>query len=128
MAKPTVVTFPTPEFKLPKFDLDALFATQKANLAAVHEAQSVLTGAAQAIAKVQYGYVEQAVADAKAALATKELPKPETVLANAKAGVEKTVAVAKEVVDLAVAAQQRAYEVLTQRSQASVEELKAVAA
>ena len=70
---------------------------------------------------MQYGYVEQAVAEAKAALATKELPKPETVLANAKAGVEKTVAVAKEVVDLAVAAQQRAYEVLTQRGQASVE-------
>ena len=88
----------------------------------------MLVGAAQAIAKVQYGYVEQAVAEAKAALATKELPKPETVLANAKAGVEKTVAVAKEVVDLAVAAQQRAYKVLTQRGQASVEELKAVAA
>ena len=128
MAKPDVVTFPTPEFKLPKFDLDALFATQTANLAAVHEAQSVLTGAAQAIAKLQYGYVEQAVAEAKAALATKELPKPEAVLANVKAGVEKTVTVAKEVVDLAVAAQQRAYEVLTQRGQASVDELKAVAA
>ena len=128
MAKPTVVTFPTPEFKLPKFDLDALFATQTANLAAVHEAQSVLTGAAQAIAKVQYGYVEQLVADAKSALAAKELPKPETVLANAKAGVEKTVAVAKEVVDLAITAQQRAYEVLTQCTQASVDELKAVAA
>lgn len=128
MAKPTVVTFPTPEFKLPKFDLDALFATQSANLAAVHEAQSVLTGAAQAIAKVQYGYVEQLVADAKSALATKELPKPEAVLANVKAGVEKTVAVAKEVVDLAVGAQKRAYEVLTQRGQASVDELKAVAA
>ena len=128
MAKPTVVTFPIPEFKLPKFDLDALFATQNANLATVHQAQNVLAEAAQAIAKVQYGYVEQAVAEAKAALATKELPKPETVLANAKAGVEKTVAVAKEVVDLAVAAQQRAYKVLTQRGQASVEELKAVAA
>ena len=128
MAKPDVVTFPTPEFKLPKFDLDALFASQTANLAAVHEAQSVLAGAAQAIAKVQYGYVEQAVAEAKAALATKELPKPEAVLANVKAGVEKTVAVAKEVVDLAVAAQQRAYEVLTQRGQASVDELKAVTA
>ena len=128
MAKPTVVTFPTPEFKLPKFDLDALFATQTANLAAVHEAQRVLTGAAQAIANVQYGYVEQLVADAKAALATKELPKPETVLANAKAGIEKTVAVAKEVVDLAITAQQRAYEVLTQRGQASVDELKAIAA
>jgi hypothetical protein len=128
LAKPTVVTFPIPEFKLPKFDLDALFATQNANLATVHQAQNVLVEAAQAIAKVQYGYVEQAVAEAKAALATKELPKPETVLANAKAGVEKTVAVAKEVVDLAVAAQQRAYKVLTQRGQASVEELKAVAA
>ena len=101
MAKPTVATFPTPEFKFPKFDLDALFATQTANLAAVHEAQSVLTGAAQAIAKVQYGYVEQAVAEAKAALATKELPKPEAMLANAKAGVEKTSPSAKEVVDLA---------------------------
>ena len=128
MAKPTVVTFPTPEFKLPKFDLDALFATQSANLAAVHEVQNVLADAVQAIAKVQYGYVEQLAADAKAALATKELPKPETVLANAKAGVEKTVAVAKEVVDLAITAQQRAYEVLTQRTQASVDELKAVAA
>ena len=85
MAKPTVVTFPTPEFKLPTFDLDALFASQTANLAAVHEAQNVLTGAAQAIAKVQYGYVEQAVAEAKAALASKELPKPEAVLANVKA-------------------------------------------
>ena len=128
MTKPSVVTFPTPEFKLPKFDLDALFATQTANLAAVHEAQSVLTGAAQAIVKVQYGYVEQAVAEAKAALATKELPTPEAVLANVKTGIEKTVAVAKEVVDLAVAAQKRAYEVLTQRGQASVDELKAVAA
>ena len=128
MAKPDVVTFPTPEFKFPKFDLDALFATQTANLAAVHEAQSVLTGAFQAIAKVQYGYVEQAVAEAKAALAAKELPKPETVLANVRAGVEKTVAVAKEVVELAVGAQQRAYEVLTRRGQASADELKAVAA
>ena len=128
MTKPSVVTFPTPEFKLPKFDLDALFAAQTANLAAVHEAQSALTGAAQAIVKVQYGYVEQAVAEAKAALATKELPTPEAVLANVKTGIEKTVAVAKEVVDLAVAAQQRAYEVLTQRGQATVDELKAVAA
>ena len=128
MAKPSVATFPTPGFKLPAFDLDALFATQTANLAAVHEAQRVLAGAAQAIAKVQFGYIEQAVAEAKAALAAKELPKPEAVLANAKAGIEQAVAAAKEVVDLAVGAQKRAYEVLTRRGQASVEELQAVAA
>src|SRR3954453_8384574 len=128
MAKPSVVTFPTPGFKLPTFDLDVLFATQQANLAAVHEVQNVLADAVQAIAKVQYGYVEQAVTEAKAALATKELPKPEAVLANAKAGFEKTTAVAKEVVDLAVGAQKRAYEILTQRAQARGGELKAVAA
>src|SRR4051794_32556256 len=128
MAKPSVVTFPTPGFKLPTFDLDALFATQTANLAAVHEVQNVLADAVQAIAKVQYGYVEQAVTEAKAALATKELPKPEAVLGNVKARVEKTVAVAKEVVDLAVGAQKRAYEVLTQRGQAHVAEFKAAAA
>ena len=88
----------------------------------MHEVQNVLVGAVQAIAKVQYGYVEQAVAEAKAALATKELPKPEAV----KATGEKTAAVAKEVVDLAVGAQKRVYEVLTQRGQANVAELKAV--
>jgi hypothetical protein len=109
MAKPSVATFPTPGFKLPVFDLDALFATQRTNLAAVHEVQRVLAGAAQAIAKVQVGYVEQAVVEAKAALAAKELLKPEAVLANAKAGIEQAVAVAKEVVDLAVGAQRRAY-------------------
>jgi hypothetical protein len=128
VAKPTVVTFPTPEFKLPKFDLDALFATQTATLAAVQEVQNILADAVQAIAKVQYGYVERAVTEAKAALVAKELPKPEAVLANAKAGFEKTVTVAKEVVDLAVGAQKHAYEVLTRRAQASGDELKAVAA
>ena len=128
MAKTAVVSFPTnlklPELKFPKFDLDALFAAQKANLAAVQEAQSVLLSAAEAVAKVQYGYVEQSVAKAKEAFAAKELPKAETL----KAAGEQAVAVAKEVVDLTVAAQKRVFEVLTQRTQASVEEFKAVAA
>ena len=128
MAKAAVLPFPTefklPEFKMPKFDLDALFATQKANLAAVHEAQSVLLGAAEAIAKVQYGYVEGALAEAKAAAQSKELPKAETV----KATGEKVTSVAKEVVELAVAAQKRVAELLTQRTQAAVSELKAIAA
>jgi hypothetical protein len=128
MAKATVPNFSVPAFKFPKFDLDSLFATQTANLAAVHEAQRVVTDAAQAIAKVQYAYVEQTVTEAKAAMAVKELPKPEAMLANAKTGAEKTIATAKEVVGLAVAAQQRAYTVLRERGQSSVDELKAVAA
>jgi hypothetical protein len=128
MAKPAVVSFPTdlkfPELKLPKLDLDALFTAQQANLAAVREAQMVLTGAVQAITEVQYGYLDQALTDAKTAFASKELPKAETV----KAAGEKFVAVAKEITDLTVAAQKRVYELFTTRSQASVAELKAVAA
>jgi hypothetical protein len=128
VAEPAVVSFPTdlkfPELKLPKLDLDALFAAQQANLAAVREAQMVLTGAVQAITEVQYGYLDQALTDAKTAFASKELPKAETV----KAAGEKFVAVAKEITDLTVAAQKRVYELFTTRSQASVAELKAVAA
>ena len=90
--------------------------------------QTVLVEAAQAVARVQYGYVEQAVADVKAALGTKELPKPEAVLADVKAAAEKAIAVAKEVVDLTVGAQKRVAELVTQRVQASVTELKALTA
>lgn len=128
MAKTAVVSFPTnakfPELKMPKFDLGSLFSAQKANLAAVQEAQTVLLGAAESVAKVQYGYVEQSIAASKAAFASKQLPEAETV----KAAGEKFVAVAKEITDLTVAAQKRIYELFTTRSQASVAELKAIAA
>jgi hypothetical protein len=119
--------FKLPELKLPKFDLDALFAVHKANLAAAHEAQAVLVDAVQAIAKVQQGRVEQAVADAKAVLDGKKLSDPQAVLAEVKAALEKNVAVSKEVMDLAVAAQRRVVELFTARAQANAEELKAAA-
>ena len=128
MAKAATVSFPTdlefPELKLPKLDLEALFTTQQANLAMVREAQMVLTGAVQAITEVQYGYLDQALNEAKAVFASRELPKAETV----KAAGERFVAVAKEITDLTIAAQKRVLELLTSRSQASVTELKAAAA
>jgi hypothetical protein len=117
-----------PEPKLPKFDLDALFRVQTANLAAAHEVQCVLVDAAQAVARVRYGYVQQAVADAKAAFGPKQPPKPEAVLAEVRAAAEKAHAVAKEVVDLTVGAQKRVAELVTRRVQASVAALKAPAA
>src|SRR4029077_16009292 len=117
-----------PELKLPKFDLDALISVQTANLAATHQVQSVLVEAAQAIARVQYGYVEQMVVDAKAVLGTKELPKPEAVIADVKAAAGKAIRVAKEIVDLTVGAQKRVAELVTQRTQATVTELKALTA
>ena len=130
LSEPTINLVPEKllELTLPKFDLDALFRVQTANLAAASQVQTILVDAAQAVARVQYGYVEQAVADVKAVLGTKELPKPEAVMADVKAAAEKAIAVAKEVVDLTVGAQKRVAELVTQRVQASVTELKALTA
>ena len=50
------------------------------------------------------------------------------MLGNAKAGSERAVAAVQEITDLAVGAQLRAYEALGRRGQATVDELKAVAA
>jgi hypothetical protein len=130
LSEPTLNLMPgkLPELKLPKFDLDALFSVQSANLAAANQAQIILVEAVQAVARVQHGYVEQAVADVKAALATKQLPKPEAVMADIKTAAEKAITVAKEVVDLTVGAQKRVAELVTQRVQASVTDLKALTA
>jgi hypothetical protein len=136
MTKAATPLFPAPSFKfpepkLPKLDLDALFATQKANLAAVQEAQSVLIDAAQAIAKVQHDYLGQSMAAVRAALSRKELAKPDAVLAEIKVAVERISATTKQVMDfavVAVAAQHRAVELVTRRTRANVSELKALAA
>jgi hypothetical protein len=120
--------FKLPELKLPKVDVDALFALQKANLAAAYEAQVILVDAAQAITKVQKGYAEEIVATVEAALKAKEPKKPETVLADAQAAAEKALAVAKEGVDLGVAAQRRVADLVAKRVQANIEEFKALAA
>ena len=116
------------EPKVPKLDLDTLFARQKANLAAAQEAQTILVDTTQAIAQVQHGYLEQAVAAVRAALSRQELVKPEVVLAEVKTAAERTRATSKQVVDLTVAAQRRLGELATQRTQANVSELKALAA
>jgi hypothetical protein len=121
-------TFRLPELKLPAFDLDTLFSVQKANLAAAQEIQTVLADAAQAIARVQHGYLEASVAAVRTALGRKELAKPEAVLGEFKAAAEQTITAAKQVVDLAVTAQRRVVELAAQRTKAHAGELKALAA
>lgn len=127
-ATPFPGTFKLPELKLPKLDLEAVFALQKANLAAAQEAQSVLLDAAQAIARAQHGYVSELVARAEAALKAREPKKPEALLADAQASAQKAVAVAKEGIELGVAAQRRVADLLAKRAQANLDELKALAA
>ena len=73
-----------------------------------------LAGATPSLA----GPVFSNAAGVKAAIGTKELPKPEAVMADVKAAAEKAIAAAKEVVDLTVGAQKRVAELVTQRVQA----------
>ena len=61
-------------------DLDFLFILHKGNLAVIHEAQAVLADAVQEIVRVQCGYVEQFLADAKAALLGQEAVQPGATL------------------------------------------------
>ena len=126
--EPKLPELKLPALKRPKLDLDVVLTAQKANLAVVHEAQRVLVDAGQAIAKVQQGYLEQAVAEAKVALASKQVSKPEAVLAEVKAVAGKTLVTAKEVVGLAAAAQRRVAELVAQRTAANVAQLKTLAA
>jgi hypothetical protein len=130
-ASPVTVAFPefkAPEFKLPKFDLDAFSALQTANVAALHEVQSIVLEAAQAIAKINYAWFEETVATVQALATAKQAKAPEAVMADVKAVTEKAVAAGKQGMDLGVAAQQRVAELLTKRVQANIDEFKALAA
>jgi hypothetical protein len=122
--RPTLAT----ELKFPKLDIDALFAAQKANLAVVQEAQNVLIEAAQAIVKAQYDWTMDLVANGENALRGKQPAKPEAYVADMQSTAEKTMAVARQSVDLATAAQQRVAELVARRAAANLDELKSFAA
>ena len=128
MAQAQFPSFQFPELKRPKVDLDALFALQRANLAVLHEVQSVLVEATQAIVKAQADYVEELTARTKAVLAAKEPKKAEAVLADVQAAAEKAVSVGKGNVDRSLVAQRRVADLVTKRVQANIDEFKALAA
>jgi hypothetical protein len=128
MTKAATPTLALTELKFPKLDIDALFAAQKANLAVVQEAQNVLIDAAQAILKAQYDWTVDLVASGESALRGKQPTKPEVFVADIQSTAEKTMAVAKQSVDLATAAQQRVAELVAKRAAANLDELRSLAA
>jgi hypothetical protein len=111
----------------PKLDIDAYFILHQGNLAVLQEAQAVVADAVEAIGRAQFGYVERIIADAKAALTDKDLPTPETVLKAAKATLDQSVAVVREVTVLATDAQKRVGELLSRRVRANLDELTSFA-
>lgn len=120
--------FGTESFAMPKFDFEALIGMQKANVETLVQAQAVMVEAAQAIAKLQTGLLEETFKSMQAFLKFDAKVKPEAYLADAKAAAEKVMAVAKEELDVGMKAQTEVAQLVTKRAAANMEGLKAFAA
>jgi enamine deaminase RidA (YjgF/YER057c/UK114 family) len=115
---------------LPKLDVDALFAMQKANMDTVVKAQSVLLDAAQAAVKAQYGFFAEYM-DQMQAMMTGKIDaekKPEAYVADVKAAADKYVTVTQNQMDLGMKAQAEAMDLIAKRVQQNVDELQKIAA
>lgn len=133
MSKTTESPFTMPKFNMeafamPKFDFEALVAMQKANVETIVQAQGVMVEAAQAIAKLQSGLVEETIKNIQAFLKFDAKAKPEAYLADAKAAAEKVMAVAKQELDLGMKAQAEVGQLVSKRAAANMESLKTIAA
>jgi len=115
---------------LPKLDVDALFAMQKANMNTMVKAQTVLLDAAQAAVKAQYGFFADYMDQMQAMLSGKvdSEKKPEAYVADVKAAADKYVTVTQSQVDLGMKAQAEAMDLITKRVQQNVDELQKLAA
>ncbi len=116
------------EIKLPTFDLDVVFARQKAGLATLREVQNVLVETTQTVVRAHYGWFEESVAGARTALSRRESHTPEMALAESRAVAKKALAVTKQSIELAVAAQHRVGALLVQSGQDNMAALELPAA
>ncbi len=128
-ATKTAPKFEMPKFDLPKFNFDAVVAMHKANVDTLMEAQGIWMQTAEAIAKLQYGWVEETFKQGEAMLkGDVSKKKPEDFMADAKAAADKVMAVAKEQADLGLKAQKQVADLVTRRVNANLEDVKALAA
>ena len=118
----------TPKFTMPKFNADEIVAMHKANIDTFVQAQTVMLDAAQAISKLQYGWVADSLKAFETVLdGNVTAKKPEEFMADAKAAAEKAVQVAKQEFDLGVKAQNEVADLVSKRVTANIEEVKALA-
>lgn len=128
-ATKTAPKFDMPKFDLPRFNFDAVVAMHKANVDTLMEAQGIWMQTAEAIAKLQYGWVEETFKQGEAMLkGDVSKKKPEDFMADAKAAADKVMAVAKEQADLGLKAQKQVADLVTRRVNANLEDVKALAA
>ena len=118
--------------RLPAVDVDALIAAQQKNLSAIVEANKIALAGYQEIYKRQIALFEQAIAQIKDQMAefqsqpisSEQAAKNLEIL---KGSMEKAVADAKELTDLAQKANAEAFEVVKARFKEAVAEFNATA-
>lgn len=121
--------FDMPKFDMPKFNVDAVVAMHKANVDTMLEAHGIWMQTAEAIAKLQYGWVEETFKQGETMLkGDVSKKKPEEFMADAKAAADKAMAVAKEQADLGMKAQAQVADLVTKRVNANLEDVKTLAA
>lgn len=113
--------------ELPKLDVNAVVAMQKANLDTFIQAQKIWTDAAQSIAKLQAGYVNDLVSRAQAMLAVRDPRNADSYVADARAAAEKAVTVAKQQIDLGAKAQAEVVDLVAKRVTANFEQAQSLA-
>ncbi|MEO1091583.1 MAG: hypothetical protein AAFX81_13190 [Pseudomonadota bacterium] len=116
--------------QLPKFDVDALVALQKANVEAMVQAQQILLEAAEVALKAQVAFAQENATSVQAVMNGKldVERKPEAYLDDFKMATGKGLTVAQTQVDLALKAQSEAFEILTKRIAANVDDVQKLAA
>ncbi len=113
----------------PQFDLEALFALQKANLETFFQAQKIAFDFLQALTRRQAELAKEAFARAEQLLKGFDPKKqPTTYVEEARAAIEKAMAEVRELTDLGFRAQNEIVDLFVKRAAANLDEMKKVAA
>ncbi len=119
-----------PKLAIPKFDLDALIALQKANVETVIAAQKIFFDLFQTVSKRQAELYKELVGrvegNLKGGFDSKK--QPAAYVDEAKAAIEKAVADAKETMDLGLKAQAEVVDLFVKRATANFDQVKSLAA
>ena len=119
-----------PKLSVPKLDLDALIALQKANVETVIAAQKIFFDLFQTVSKRQAELVKEMVGKVEGSMkggfdAKKQ---PAAYVDEAKAAIEKAMADAKETMDLGLKAQAEVVDLFVKRATANFDQVKSLAA
>ncbi len=114
---------------LPRFDLDALFALQKANLETFFQAQKIAFDFVQTLTRRQAELAREAFARAEGLLRGFDPGKqPTGYVDEARAAIEKAVAEVRELADLGLRAQSEIVDLFVKRAAANLDEIRKAAA